>query len=75
VIDEGKVWPLAPYTCTLIPGVAVISVIEDSRWALFRSITSPSASFGATAGLTCAVQAVEASPSIARLGSPNSLSG
>ena len=36
---------------------------------------SPSAIFGAAAGLTCAVHAVEVSPSIARLGSPNSLAG
>jgi hypothetical protein len=39
------------------------------------SISTPSAILGAAAGSTIAVQAVVASPSIVRLGSPKSLSG
>ena len=57
------------------PGVEVTSASADSFCAVFRSITRPSAIFGATAGSTCAVQPVEVSPSIARLGSPKSLAG
>ena len=75
VIDAGRVVPLAPYICTVMPGVEVISVTDPTFCAVFRSIASPSAILGATAGLTWAVQAVLVSPSIARLGSPNQLVG
>src|ERR1700727_263850 len=58
-----------------MPGVSVRSAAPDSLRAVFKSITTPSASFGATDGSTSAVQAVVASPSIARLGSPKLLAG
>jgi hypothetical protein len=53
----------------------VISSSAESRCALLRSIATPTAIRGAVAGLTCADQAVELSPSIVRLGSPNQLAG
>ena len=53
-----------------MPGVVVVSASADSLRGVFRSMISPSASFGAALGSTSAVQPVEASPSIARLGSP-----
>src|SRR3981189_3210059 len=70
VIDAGGALPVAPYTCAVMPSVEPVSVSADSFCAVFRSITSPSAIFGATAGSTTAVQAVDFSLSIARLGSP-----
>src|ERR1035438_178907 len=75
VIDAGRVLPLAPYTCTVMPGVEVISFSVPTRCPVFRSIASPCAILGATAGLRRAVQPVLVSPSIARLGSPNPLAG
>jgi hypothetical protein len=58
-----------------MPGVEVWSVSEESFWGLFRSIARPTAILGATSGLAFAVQPVEGSPSIARLGSPKLLAG
>ncbi len=58
-----------------MPGVEVTSSSTATFCLAFRSISSPSAIFGAVAGLTWAVHAVEVSPSIARLGSPNPLAG
>ena len=75
VIEVGTVPATEPYTCTVMPGVEVVSSSDDRRCALFRSISRPSAILGATAGSTRALHAVEVSPSIARLGSPNLLAG
>src|SRR5271166_1947517 len=58
-----------------MPGVSVTSSTAASLRGLFRSITSPASSVGASVGSTSAVQPVEVSPSIARLGSPKSLVG
>src|ERR1700688_877545 len=58
-----------------MPGVGVISTSADIFCALLRSTPSPAAIFGAIAGSTSAVQAVEVSPSIARLGSPKLVAG
>src|SRR4030088_691186 len=43
VIDAGRVVPLAPYTCTVMPGVEVISASDPTFCPVFRSIASPSA--------------------------------
>ena len=66
---------MAPYTCTVMPGVEVISPTAASFCLVFRSISSPWAIFGAVAGSSLAVHAVVLSPSIARLGSPKPLAG
>src|ERR1700680_749703 len=75
VIEVGRVLLFAPYTWTVMPGVEVTSSSADSFRGVSRSITSPSAIAGATAGLTCAVQPVAGSPSTAREGSPKVLGG
>src|SRR4030081_3613676 len=58
-----------------MPGGELTSTSAENLWGLFRSIASPSAIFGATAGSTFAVHPVEVSPSIARLGAPKLAAG
>src|SRR5271167_2336345 len=54
-----------------MPGVEVTSSSTATFSFALMSISRPCAIFGALAAITCAVHAVEVSPSIARLGSPN----
>jgi hypothetical protein len=58
-----------------MPGVEVWRASEESLWGLLRSMARPTAILGAASGLAFAVQPVEGSPSIARLGSPKLLAG